>query len=627
MLEEMQAAKARNDANNANTIRNAAAVAKNTGHPVASAIGTGVEIADKISGGKASEKLGKAMTLANKFTPGGKSLQRLSNLSAETGIGDRLGSAMRAKNGNLSSQAKPAANGNQMNKKSNIPSKGKTDLTTKNTINNETDESGSFNFSLTKKLLVRVAIASVPFFAVIIFCCLLISATQVMGNIAPLGQADSLSSKDVEDKVNKKTEFDDEITDKEAKSETTFYYDKYIVEESLSDKKIVQVVEELFFHKRKYNEATIDNLNEFYPPLSSSDQDDVQGRMVYDFYYKMYNLFIKYRDTYKVYLDLPLLMATLNLESTDAYVVFESNMDSRYRTDSVKDIPKNELDYYYDWTSSNYKISRNNSEHDMELLAQNMVSKQVKELCVDSNGKEVSEHFLRDNEIGTQTLFCEEGQTYKTEEKGFALDEEKYKEFLKQFLEKKYYLEGEHPVTTTNVPSNSNGNDSTGDNSNNSGNSSTGTTKLCALTIVGSKYYKTVFPATKDCNVPKFSENSWGLEPQFYNNIMSLIADAKAQGCDAKIISGHRTYEKQAYFYDCFQSKKCNNGNMAAVPGKSNHEFGIAADLSYVPKTTTCLNYYRDNAGKYGLEYPLWYHATHPENWHIEPIDIIVGKP
>ena len=72
---------------------------------------------------------------------------------------------------------------------------------------------------------------------------------------------------------------------------------------------------------------------------------------------------------------------------------------------------------------------------------------------------------------------------------------------------------------------------------------------------------------------------------------------------------------------------KCNNGNMAAEPGYSNHEYGIAADLNYIPYTSKCLNYYHNNAHKYGLNFPLLYHETHPENWHIEPINIVKGNP
>ena len=90
--------KARNDANNANTLRNAADVAVASGNPYAVAIGGAVKAADKVTGGKATEYLGKSMTQANKVNPGGKALQGLSNKLAESGAGDKIGQGARMYN-------------------------------------------------------------------------------------------------------------------------------------------------------------------------------------------------------------------------------------------------------------------------------------------------------------------------------------------------------------------------------------------------------------------------------------------------------------------------------------------------------------------------------------------------
>ena len=139
-------------------------------------------------------------------------------------------------------------------------------------------------------------------------------------------------------------------------------------------------------------------------------------------------------------------MSTLNLQSTDKNVVFSSNLSPEDRTKTARTLPIEEFDYYYDWINSGYKISKNNSQHDMELLASYMVSRQEKETCTDSAGKQTQENILRDNEIGTQVLTCAEGETYKVEYLGYVIDTKKYKEFLKQFLEKKYYLYGEHGI-------------------------------------------------------------------------------------------------------------------------------------------------------------------------------------
>lgn len=95
--DEVRAAeKARADANNADTILNAAEVAEATGHPVAVAIGKGVKVADKITGGKSTEMLGKGMTHANKMAP---FAQGITNKVAESGLGDKIGTAASMKSG------------------------------------------------------------------------------------------------------------------------------------------------------------------------------------------------------------------------------------------------------------------------------------------------------------------------------------------------------------------------------------------------------------------------------------------------------------------------------------------------------------------------------------------------
>ena len=85
--------KARADQNNAKNLRNAADVAMATKNPYAMAAGAAVKTADKVTGGKSTEALGKAMTQANKVSPAGKQMQNLSNKLAESGASDKIGKA------------------------------------------------------------------------------------------------------------------------------------------------------------------------------------------------------------------------------------------------------------------------------------------------------------------------------------------------------------------------------------------------------------------------------------------------------------------------------------------------------------------------------------------------------
>ena len=436
-----QAASQRNVTNNANNVRAAAEIASKTNNPYAKAAGTAIKAADKISGGKASEKLGKA---TDKFLKSqglkGKMMQAALNKMSESGTSDRLASAMSKKNG---SPGSASPNGSTPKSAKALDAGTETKIKDKAEETSANEGSGSVEGS-TNKIVKYGLLGCAALFPLIIFAVLFTGASQVFVNSISLGTADSLSGEKVEEEINKKGDKGIE----EEKSDDDVAYDIYITDEyvlNLKNDNIIQIASEKKYLRRKYNEATLDKIEDFYPVVKDASKN-YDENMVYDFFYKMYNLFVSYRDNYDVYLDLPLLMSTLNLQSSDKNVVFSSNLSPEDRQKTARKLPIEEFDYYYDWINSGYKISRNNSQHDMELLASRMVSRQEKETCTDSAGKQTKEKILRDNEIGTQTLICEEGETYKTEYLGYVIDKEKYTEFLKQFLEKKYYLDGEHAI-------------------------------------------------------------------------------------------------------------------------------------------------------------------------------------
>ena len=437
-----QTAKQRNDANNAKSIRAAAEVASKIDHPYAKAIGEGVKIADKVTGGKASEKLGKATTkILKRQGLRGKMMQAALNKMSENGTTDKINSTMNKMDSN--------SPGTGMPKTAKTPDKG-TENKVKETAEQTSSNEGFGSVGGSTSKIVRNGLIGCAFlFPLLIFVVLFTGASQVFVNSISLGTADSLSGEEAEEKI--KDKGDEGI--EEEKSDADVAYDIYIDDEKILKNNIIQIASEKKYLRRKYNEATLDNIEDFYPAVKDTSKN-YDENMVYDFFYKMYNLYVSYRDNYDVYLDLPLLMATLNIQSSDKNVIFSSNLSPEDRQTKARELPIEEFDYYYDWGNSGYKISRNNSQHDMELLASRMVSKQSKETCVDSAGKITQENILRDNEIGTQTLTCVEGETYKVEDLGFVVDTVKYKDFLKQFLEKKYYLEGEHDIEVETLESN-----------------------------------------------------------------------------------------------------------------------------------------------------------------------------
>jgi len=98
-------------------------------------------------------------------------------------------------------------------------------------------------------------------------------------------------------------------------------------------------------------------------------------------------------------------------------------------------------------------------------------------------------------------------------------------------------------------------------------------------------------------------------------NAVALFAAAKAAGYSLAINEGLRTYQAQQGYYTCYQQKlkgvknPCNNGNIAATPGTSNHEGGTAMDLN-VTAGSAAFTWLTAHAASYG------FYNYKPEPWH-----------
>ncbi|MBL8957537.1 MAG: M15 family metallopeptidase [Myxococcaceae bacterium] len=86
---------------------------------------------------------------------------------------------------------------------------------------------------------------------------------------------------------------------------------------------------------------------------------------------------------------------------------------------------------------------------------------------------------------------------------------------------------------------------------------------------------------------------------------------AARAGVSLVVNSGFRTMAQQRYLYNCYKTKRCNNGNLAARPGYSNHQSAIALDIS--TRQAKVYRWLKNNARRYG------YVRTVPsEPWHWE---------
>ena len=104
--------------------------------------------------------------------------------------------------------------------------------------------------------------------------------------------------------------------------------------------------------------------------------------------------------------------------------------------------------------------------------------------------------------------------------------------------------------------------------------------------------------------------NVASLNPSFSTKMQRMLADAKAAGVTATVLSGYRDTDLQRKLYANYQAKQKGqslpypeegNGGIAAPPGGSAHESGYAMDVAGASSKDQ--QWLIDNAPKYGI-YP-----------------------
>jgi|TARA_Y100000114_G_scaffold126785_1_gene123285 hypothetical protein len=90
-------------------------------------------------------------------------------------------------------------------------------------------------------------------------------------------------------------------------------------------------------------------------------------------------------------------------------------------------------------------------------------------------------------------------------------------------------------------------------------------------------------------------------------NVQAMIQAARREGVDLKISSAYRSRQQQEALYQKYLN---GTGNLAAKPGTSNHESGLAIDFSNTPGAYAWL---KANAGRFGLKNlpsEPWHYST-----------------
>lgn len=89
---------------------------------------------------------------------------------------------------------------------------------------------------------------------------------------------------------------------------------------------------------------------------------------------------------------------------------------------------------------------------------------------------------------------------------------------------------------------------------------------------------------------------------------LQLAAGAQQAGHKVSFGSGWRSNDDQKRLY-------AEKPNLAAAPGRSNHEFGLAMDLTF--SSSSARKWVHQNAHRYGMWFPMDY-----EPWHIQLVGV-----
>ena len=292
----------------------------------------------------------------------------------------------------------------------------------------EGQAAGSVTIKLDKKTkIVLTAIFSGIFSSVILTCIFVTSAITTSGGEAYLATKDNPTMDELEQQYNAQ---DPDSISAESSEEAYLEYENTTVE----------------FVSKKYGYNPKD-LSDYFGKKQACTNDgsenDCRNGDEYKFYLKMYDMYYLYKNKYNVNLDLPLIMATLYYNDVELPVVFSKNLNE-YDRIAVKDTNQiTNLDWEYDYKNiPGYQyLDSDNSCYDMQILAKNMVTKNITYTCSDGTKKETKD--IESSNYSDNTLKCDSGTYDKnTVNATYKLDLEKYDEFLLEYIKLKYYTSG-----------------------------------------------------------------------------------------------------------------------------------------------------------------------------------------
>ena len=193
--------------------------------------------------------------------------------------------------------------------------------------------------------------------------------------------------------------------------------------------------------------------------------DECNDRAEVLFYQKVADISFRYRKLYNIELDWPLIISTVLIKSTDKETTFANNLND-YTVLELNNLEEDmSLDWEYDYKDiQGYDYLSSDSRYDLQILAKNMVKKKTTQTCTSADGKITKKLELEDiedsliekskkevtapnykpdptKEDEVYYLVCESGAKYNVSST-YSLDKEKYKNFLEEYVEKRYFIAG-----------------------------------------------------------------------------------------------------------------------------------------------------------------------------------------
>lgn len=311
--------KDRANKNNAQNVKNAADIAIASKNPYAMAAGKAVKTADKLTGGKSSEALGKGLTKATNKMPAGKTMQDMLNKANESGLGDKLGQTARAANNDFSTNNQSKANAETNTQKDRLLDEKKSRKEKKD------DEEQEREISAKGKVFLRkVMTFLMPVFVFFFFVLLLITmfnsalASDVDDALGASNAAgEQTDGSDYKASSKEAQEFYERINDvkleMQAEGKTVKavrvvavyhivnYYDNSVKYENMSKSKIREIAESMFEGNTYSEDVFKDNLvndilPDYFPEYSEGKRKKLANEVIS--YAKNYeNLVNKYNNS------------------------------------------------------------------------------------------------------------------------------------------------------------------------------------------------------------------------------------------------------------------------------------------------------------------------------------------